>query len=77
MSELRSNTDTEILETLVDQSPLRVLEIAKTVDSHPITVDQTCARLQEQGHIHPVGRGLYEITEYGKQRIENRCDSSP
>ena len=77
MSELRSNTDTDVLETLVDLSPLRVLEIAKTVDRHPITVDQTCARLQEQGHIYSVGRGLYEITEYGKQQVGDRCDSSP
>ena len=77
MSEFDSNTDTEILETLVDQSPLRVLEIAKTVDRHPITVDQTCARLHEQGHIYPVGRGLYEITQHGEQQVRDRCDSSP
>ena len=77
MSEFNSNMDTEILETLVDQSPLRVLEIAKTVDRHPITVDQTCARLQEQGHIYPLGRGLYEITEHGKQQVGDRCDPSP
>lgn len=76
MSEFDSNTDTDVLETLFDQSPLRVLEIAKSVDRHPITVGQTCARLQEQGHIHPVGRGLYEITECGKQQVEDRCDSS-
>ena len=76
MSEFGSNTDTEVLETLVDQSPLRVLEIAKTIDRHPITVDRTCARLHEKGHIYPLGRGLYEITEYGKQQVGDRRDSS-
>ena len=76
MSEFDSNMDAEVLETLVNQSPLRVLKIAKTVDRHPITVDQTCARLQEQGHIYPVGRGLYAITEYGKQQVRDRCDPS-
>ena len=71
MSEFNSNTDTEVLETLVDQSPLRVLEIAKTIDRHPVTVDTTCARLHEEGYIYPLGRGLYEITEYGKQQVGN------
>jgi Mn-dependent DtxR family transcriptional regulator len=41
------------------------MDIASTTDRHPITVDQTCARLHEHGQIRPVGRGFYEVTEDG------------
>lgn len=69
MSELGRELDREVLAILGAESPLHVMDIARTADRHPITVDQTCARLHEQGHIHPVGRGLYEITDDGKRRI--------
>jgi len=66
-SELGRDTDQEILAILVADSPRHVMDIAQTANRHPITVDQTCARLYEQGQICPVGRGLYEITEDGKR----------
>ncbi|RBI59848.1 transcriptional regulator [halophilic archaeon] len=75
MSELDRETDQEILTILVEDSPLHVMDIASTADRHPITVDQTCARLYEHGQIHPVGRGLYEVTDDGKQRTEDGSES--
>ena len=75
MSELGQEIDREILATLVADSPLHVLDIASTIDRHPITVDQTCARLHEHGQIFPVGRGLYDVTEDGKRRIADSSES--
>ncbi|WP_254547294.1 transcriptional regulator [Halomarina pelagica] len=71
MSELNRETDREILDILVTNAPLRVMDIAKIADRHPITVDQTCARLHEQGHISPLGRGLYDVTDDGIRHLEN------
>lgn len=76
MSEFDTDTETTVLEVLVDQSPLHVMEIATIVDQHPITVDQTCARLHDRGHIYPLGRGLYTVTEDGERQIGDGCDSS-
>ena len=70
-----NHTETAILETLIDQSPLHVLDIAKTIDCHPITVDRTCAHLHDQGYINPCRQGLYELTEHGKRRIRGGCNS--
>lgn len=75
MSELGRELDREILTILVADSPLHVMDIASTADRHPITVDQTCARLHEHGQIHPVGRGLYEIADDGKRRIRDGSES--
>ncbi|RBI59539.1 transcriptional regulator [halophilic archaeon] len=75
MSELSREIDREILEILIADAPLRVMEIARTADRHPITVDQTCTRLHEQGQIRPVGRGLYDVTDEGKRRIGENFDS--
>ena len=74
-SELSRDTDREILAILVADSPLHVMDIASTTDRHPITVDQTCARLHEHGQIRPVGRGFYEVTEDGKRRIVDSSES--
>ncbi|AEN06100.1 hypothetical protein Halar_2446 [halophilic archaeon DL31] len=75
MSELNRDTDQEILAILVANSPLHVMDIARTADRHPITVDQTCARLHDQRQIHPVGRGLYDVTKDGRRRIEECSES--
>lgn len=75
MSELNRDTDQEILEIFDTESSLHVMDIASTADRHPITVDQTCARLHERGQIHSVGRGVYTITSDGIRQIESGPDS--
>ncbi len=72
MSEFSRQTEIDVLETLVDRSPCHVMEIANAVDGHPITVDQTCAHLHNDECIRPLGRGLYEITGEGEQRLETQ-----
>lgn len=71
MSELDRETDREILDILVTNAPLRVMDIAKIADRHPITVDQTCARLHEQGYISPLGQGRYDVTDDGIRHLED------
>jgi Mn-dependent DtxR family transcriptional regulator len=64
-----NQTEREILETLAEQAPLYVIEIAQEVDSHPITVDRACARLHDGGYIHSVSRGYYRLTDTGRQQF--------
>ncbi|MFC7074599.1 transcriptional regulator [Halovenus rubra] len=75
MSEIGRELDQEVLAILGAESPLHVMDIARTADRHPITVDQTCARLHEHGQIHPVGRGLYKITDDGKRQTGDDSES--
>jgi predicted transcriptional regulator len=72
MSDFSLQTEINVLETLADQSACHVMEVANAIDGHPITVDQTCAQLHDDGCIRPLGRGLYEITERGEQRLKTR-----
>lgn len=69
MSELDRETDKEILETLDANTPCLVVDISRMADLHPIMIEQTCARLHEDGHIYPVGRGVYDVTDVGQRRI--------
>lgn len=66
--------EAEVLDLLSDQSPRHVMDIADSVQIHPITIDRTCSRLHDEGCINPLGQGLYEITEEGKDRLKLRCD---
>jgi len=75
MSEFSIQTEIEVLELLVDESPCHVMEITNAVDGHPITIDQTCAHLHSKGCIVPLGRGLYEITDEGQQRLDTEHNS--
>lgn len=75
MTDFNTQTETEVLKIFVERSPLHVMDIANTVEYHPITVDQTCTRLHNEGYIYPLGRGLYKVTEEGVQRIETQCES--
>jgi predicted transcriptional regulator len=75
MSEFSKQTELEILEVLIDESPRDVMEITNVVDGHPITIDQTCAQLHNEGCIVSLGRGLYEITDAGEHRLEIQHDS--
>jgi Mn-dependent DtxR family transcriptional regulator len=59
----------EILKTLARYGSLHVMRIAREVDDHPISVDRTCTRLYNAGHISPCGRGQYRLTNDGRQRL--------
>lgn len=74
MIDVSNETEIDVIQALADGSPLHVMDIADAVDGHPITIDQTCARLYDEGFIFPLGRGRYEITDKGVHRLETRCD---
>lgn len=72
---LDRKTDREILACFVAASPRDVMNIATTAECHPITVDQTCARLHGHGLIRPVGRGRYDLTDAGRRLLEAESDT--
>ena len=73
--EIGRELDRKVLAILGAESPLYVMDIARIADRHPITVDRTCSRLHEHGQINPAGRGLYEITDDGKQQTGDDPES--
>lgn len=62
------------LDVLADRSPIHVLEIAERTEEHPVSVDLACARLHDEGDIRSVGLGQYELTEQGRQRLDDRLE---
>lgn len=75
MNEFSMQAEVAVLESLADRSPRHVMEIADAVGRHPISIDRACARLYDAGCIYPLGRGLYEISEEGEQRLETQQKS--
>jgi predicted transcriptional regulator len=72
MSGFPPHTEVEMLKSLADQAACHVMGVASAVDEHPITVDQTCTQLHNDECIRPLGRGTYEITDQGEQRLESQ-----
>lgn len=66
----KDNTQLEdaILETLVEEEPLQVNEIAHRIDDHPLTVEMVCARLHDRGKIHQLSGGQYGLTGRSERR---------
>ena len=60
MSDWRRDTEQKILDVLTSDSPLGIVNIARTVGHHPITVENVCIHLQEKGQIRSIGGGIYE-----------------
>lgn len=55
----------DILYVLDADGPQHVIEIAAQIEGHPITVDQACARLHNDGYISPIGGGRYRVSDDG------------
>ncbi len=71
------NMEQLVLTALDDLGPLHVMEITEQVDEHPLSVDRTCGRLHDYGHIAPVGVGRYQLTNNGRQRLSDNCTRDP
>lgn len=71
--ELKRRLDATVLAVLARESPAHVVDIAASLDEHPVTVDQACARLHDRGAIRPANHGVYTLTEQGTRR----CDEEP
>ena len=59
----------KILRTLAENRSMRVLEISREIDDHPISVDRTCTCLYNSGYIAPCSRGHYQLTDDGRQQL--------
>ena len=59
----------EILAALVDEGPLSAVDLAAMLDEHPLTVEQACDRLCEQGDIRSVGSRRYELVASGRHQL--------
>lgn len=68
--------DHAVLRALETDGPLHVMEIATRIEGHPITVDQACARLHDDGFISPIGGGRYRLTEEGSAQLNDESELS-
>ena len=59
----------ELLAVVADEGPLYAVDLAATVDEHPLTVEHACDRLHDEGDIRSVGGRQYEITVSGRRRL--------
>jgi len=59
----------EILMALADEGPLSAVDLAGMIDKHPLTVEQACDRLCDQGDIRSVGSRRYELAASGQHQF--------
>jgi|GEM_PF-624013 len=59
----------EILMALVDEGPLSAVDLAAMIDEHPLTVEQACNRLCDQGDIRSVGSRRYELATSDRHQL--------
>ena len=65
----RRKLEWDVLEVLDDQAPLYVVDLAAAIDEHPITVEQACDRLRDEGDIRSIGSRRYDITVSGRRQL--------
>lgn len=59
----------EILDALADGTPSYVVDLAATIDEHPVAVEHACDRLHEDGSVRSIGCQRYAITASGRHQI--------
>lgn len=60
-----------ILTTLADIGPCHVVKLAAILNEHPISIDRSCDRLQQDGQLRRQHGGVYEITDAGVAVLAN------
>jgi DeoR/GlpR family transcriptional regulator of sugar metabolism len=60
-----------ILSTLAEIGPCHVVKLAALLDAHPIFIDRSCDRLQQDGQLRRQHGGVYAITDAGVTMLEN------
>jgi DeoR/GlpR family transcriptional regulator of sugar metabolism len=58
-----------ILSTLDEIGPCHVVKLAAILDEHPIPIDRTCAKLQQNGQLQRQHGGVYAVTESGRSAL--------
>ena len=64
----RRELERVILEALAER-PQYVVDLAATIDEHPVTVEQACKRLYAAEEIRSIGSRRYDITAAGRRRL--------
>jgi DeoR/GlpR family transcriptional regulator of sugar metabolism len=65
-----------ILRTLVGIGPCHVVKLAALLNEHPIPIDRTCDRLQQEGQLQRQHGGVYAITATGRSLLETTTQAS-
>lgn len=68
----RERIDIAVLRTIAEVRPVHVMELAASLEEHPVTVEQTCVRLTNNGYIRRATYGQYTLTENGQSRLEQQ-----
>ncbi|SEV88338.1 hypothetical protein [Natrinema salifodinae] len=66
---VRRALERAVLDALADEAPLYVVDLAATIDEHPVTVEHVCDRLHERGAIRSIGCRRYDLTASGRRRL--------
>lgn len=69
----RRELERTILEALAER-PRYVVDLAATIDEHPVTVEQACERLYAAEEIRSIGSRRYDISATGRRRL---ADAEP
>jgi hypothetical protein len=72
MNGSRNQAETEVVDTLTGNSGTHVVEIADSIDRHPVLVERVCIRLCEREVLVSNRRGFYELTDGSTQHSECR-----
>jgi DNA-binding MarR family transcriptional regulator len=60
-----------ILSILDEIGPCHVVKLAAILNEHPISIDRSCTRLQQDGQLRRQHGSIYEITDAGRSVLEN------
>lgn len=64
--------DQAVLETLHTYGELAVIDLADTLDSHPVAVDLCCYDLEDAGYVRQATSGVYTLTADGERHLSER-----
>ncbi|WP_222918895.1 MarR family transcriptional regulator [Natrinema sp. SYSU A 869] len=67
----RDELEETILETLADEGPSYVVDLAAVIDEHPVAVDHACERLHDEDATRSIGCRRYDITAAGYRRLDD------
>lgn len=72
---LSQPTDDLILEELRDNGQNLVANVADAIDRHKKHVGTRLRQLEDYGLVENIGRGVYRITEKGKEHLDETPDA--
>lgn len=70
----RTHLEAAVLAALADRAPQSGIDLASSLEEHPVAVDQACTRLHDEGYVRSVSCGTYAITVEGRRRLADRTD---